>query len=373
MELMGLDEEEPDPPHGFYARVEGTNVINGFAHEYAGDRINKFFANQMTDQEFAELFQAFEAEALRKGFTSIQDMSVGLGHSKTLDLLRLADLSIRWRAICYPFTLDEGCDERPHFSPNDPFDRIQGSGIKWITDGTPIERLAHVTTEYLDQPGWFGESSFSPAQFDTIMTRALAGSRQKSQTLLHIAGDANWDQMLASMSAHAPDAVWRQRRMRVEHGDLLRPDLYAQARNKGIVVVQNPSHFGIPDIFSARFAPEVYAYSMPWKSLRDAGIHIAIGTDGIGEVGDPYLDLFLSLIHPIRPEEQLSVEDTVTAYTQGSAYAEFQENSKGTLEPGKLGDIAVLSQDIFTVAPPDILNTESVLTIVGGQIAYDNR
>ena len=111
---------------------------------------------------------------------------------------------------------------------------------------------------------------------------------------------------------------------------------------------------------------------MPWQTLSNEGIPIAVGTDAIGGVGNPYLDIFLSLIHPIQPTEALSVEDAVIAYTSGSAYAEFQEHWKGVLAVGKLADLAVLSQDIFTLPPPAIIGTESVLTMVDGNVVYNN-
>lgn len=73
----------------------------------------------------------------------------------------------------------------------------------------------------------------------------------------------------------------------------------------------------------------------------------------------------------VHPDEAITIEEAVTAYTRGSAYAEFQEWQKGSLKPGYLADLAVLSQDIFTVPPPALLSTTSVLTLVGGEVVWD--
>jgi predicted amidohydrolase YtcJ len=105
----------------------------------------------------------------------------------------------------------------------------------------------------------------------------------------------------------------------------------------------------------------------PLKSLLDAGIPLALGSDG---PTNPYLNILFASMHPNNPAEAISREQAVMAYTSGSAYAEFAEKDKGTLEPGKLADLAVLSQDIFKVPPPELPKTQSILTMVGGKIVY---
>jgi predicted amidohydrolase YtcJ len=106
------------------------------------------------------------------------------------------------------------------------------------------------------------------------------------------------------------------------------------------------------------------------RSLLAAGIPVALGSDG---PMNPYLNIMLACMHPSNPPEAITREQAVIAYTLTSAYAEFQEKEKGSLEPGKLADLAVLSQDIFSVPFPDLPKTESVLTLVGGKIAYDAK
>jgi hypothetical protein len=86
---------------------------------------------------------------------------------------------------------------------------------------------------------------------------------------------------------------------------------------------------------------------------------------------NPYLNIMFATTHPDRPSEAITREQAVIAYTATSAYAEFAEKDKGTLEPGKLADLAVLSQDIFTVPLQDLPKTESILTLVGGKVVYD--
>jgi len=104
------------------------------------------------------------------------------------------------------------------------------------------------------------------------------------------------------------------------------------------------------------------------RALLAAGIPLAIGSDG---PNNPYLNILLASTYRGKPSEALTREQAVVAYTLTAAYAEFAEKDKGSLEPGKLADLAVLSQDIFRVSTDDLPKTVSVLTMVGGRIVYD--
>jgi len=126
----------------------------------------------------------------------------------------------------------------------------------------------------------------------------------------------------------------------------------------------------IPQIVDARFGPERRTSSMLFRSLIERGIPVAIGSDG---PLNPWLNVMFATIHPTNPAEAVTREQAVMLYTRGSAYAEFTEHEKGTLTRGMLADLAVLSQDIFTVPTPELPKTESVLTIVGGEIAYEKK
>jgi predicted amidohydrolase YtcJ len=183
-------------------------------------------------------------------------------------------------------------------------------------------------------------------------------------------GDAAIGTVLDEMEALAPAERWRGRRTRIEHGDLLSPADLQRVRDLGVVVVQNATHLALPDL-PQRVSPQLLAQAQPLRSLVEAGIPLALGTDGIGGTISPFLDIMLATLHPDRPSEALTREQAVTAYTAGSAYAEFEEHQKGRLTPGHLADLAVLSQDIFTVPFFLLPNTESVLTMVDGRIVWD--
>ena len=143
-------------------------------------------------------------------------------------------------------------------------------------------------------------------------------------------------------------------------------DLLPRAARLGVVVVQNPTHFTIGELLVERFG--VRHRYQPLRSLLQAGVRLALGSDG---PMNPFLNILLASTHPARPEEALTRVQALDAYTRGSAFAEHAEGEKGTLAPGQLADLAVLSRDIFQVHADELPATTSVLTIVGGQVVHD--
>jgi predicted amidohydrolase YtcJ len=374
MQTIGIGEQEPDPFGGFYERFPNSNVITGVVHEYAEHLIRRYFANQMTDQEFKTMYESFAAAAAQMGYTSVQEFSVGVPQQRHLDLLAQSNIPIRWRAICFPLTLNESCDIPAQFSPNRPFTKVKASGIKWIADGTHIERGGFLTEDYADAPGVRGHLNFPPDSVESELRRSATGPAIERQPMFHALGDGTSDTILERMGAVASDTEWRVRRPRIEHGTLLRPDRFESARKKGVFVVQNPLHFSLAPFSNVRFSSDLLADIDSMTSLLAADIKLALGSDSVATPGNPYLDLFFALIQPTRPLEALTIEQAVIAYTKTSAEAEFQEQWKGTLEPGKLADLVVLSQDIFalaTQAPQAIVATQSILTVVDGKVVYD--
>jgi predicted amidohydrolase YtcJ len=190
------------------------------------------------------------------------------------------------------------------------------------------------------------------------------------QLLLHVAAYPPAAAMLTAMQAEGGAQVWAKQRVRFEHGDSLTPDLIPRVKEMGIVVVQNPIHLAGVNILPAMGGVLERLKAQPLRSLLAAGIPLALGSDG---PTNPYLNIMFASLDPDRPSEAITREQAVIAYTLTSAYAEFAEKDKGSLESGKLADLAVLSQDIFTIDSSELPKTESVLTMVGGKIVYDGK
>jgi predicted amidohydrolase YtcJ len=371
LDTLGIGEHQPDPFGGFYERVPGTHLLNGITHEYAEFDVRRRLLGLLSDADLVAQYQAFAAQAVQFGYTSLQDMAVSLHRERVLRVLRQADLAVRVRSMCVPLTLDESCDVGQDPGA-DPSSRLTASGVKWITDGTPIERLASVDTAYADDPGNFGFADVPPNPLRAILWQRLTGGGPvREQALFHSVGDRAIGGVLDGLEQTGGPFVWQHRRTRIEHGDLLFPQDYGRVHDLGVVVVQNGTHLALTPIFAERFVSSVFDVMEPLQSLLDHDIPLALGTDGIGHVMSPWVDIYLTNVHLTHPSEAISLDEAVRAYTRGSAYAEFEEQRKGTLAPGMLADLAVLSQDVFTAPQGAIPATMSVLTLVGGDVVWD--
>jgi predicted amidohydrolase YtcJ len=376
LRVLGVRDTARDPVGGSYEREPGSARLNGLLHEYAIFSATRRFCSLEADSTLVRALHSQGRDWLRLGITSIQSFNHLLDPARLMRTVQAAELPQRVRIIPMPSTSATGrnLDEwktalaLPRVARNAAGGSITVSGVKWILDGTPIERGAAHRTVYRDRPGHFGKLNFPP---DTIRAILLEARAARQQALLHAGGDSTLAVILDVMEKTGGAPVWRAERVRIEHGDALLPDLQGRARDLAMVVVQNPTHFALPGLLSVTYDSATTAAFQPLRTLVSAGIPVALGADAMGAAMSPFLNIMFATTHPNNPGEALTREQAVTAYTRGSAYAEMAEAEKGTLAPGMLADLAVLSQDIFTVPAPQLAATTSVLTVIGGRIVHD--
>jgi len=344
---VGLAENAPDPPGGRFGRnADGT--LNGRVFEYAEYAVLRKIS-KLTQQpgDLRNALQDFVDEAIRFGITSVQAMPISEDNTAFAAALAEINPPLRIRNIFFPLSLQPAL-------PREPF-LVKGTdGVKWILDGTPVEKGAAIRTPYPDGGG-SGQLNFT--SFTGVIKAGLAAHQQ---LLFHAAGDLTTATLLTEMQ-NTPGVNWPAARPRIEHGDGLLPDLDAQARNLGVVVVINPSHF---------FARSLYPAGgfMRAKSLLKVPLTVAIGSDG---PLNPYLNIMMAVSRADgNRREELTREEAVAAYTLGSALAENRDD-KGVIAKDKLADIAVLSQNIFSVPLDQLPLTFSKLTIIGGKIVHN--
>ncbi|HEU4647451.1 MAG TPA: amidohydrolase [Gemmatimonadales bacterium] len=366
LRVLGIGDAVRDSFGGWYER-DGTGRPTGLLQEYVAWSVERRLISALPDHVLVALFRAYAEEGLRQGITSVQDMAGYLAPATTVRVLRAAQLPIRFRIIPYPIPDSAGlrtAEWRAVAGRVAP--RVAVSGMKWVLDGTPIERNALQRLPYADRPGWYGRLNFPADTIRAILAHALA---TREPLMLHVVGDSSVRLVLGLMQGLAPDSVWRPLRVRIEHADGLAGELIPVARRLGVVVVQNPTHFALdPQMLRHRFGSLPMDFQQ-LRSLAVAEVPLAFGSDG---PRNPFLNIMFAVVHPSQPAEGLTREQAVTAYTRGSAYAEFAEREKGMLAPGMLADLAVLSQDIFTVRPEALPATRSVLTLVGGKVEFDS-
>jgi predicted amidohydrolase YtcJ len=364
---FGVRENDPPPLAGFFGKDMKSTHWDGVVHEAAWFRIREMLMGDLAGEP-ARLRKVLKREA-QWGVTSITFLDVY--PARRVQQLASIDSPLRVRVV--PFLEFQDIDRRrkPVYPlvPAQIRDRLTVSGLKYLLDGTPEERSAATRVPYADDRATSGQLDFSSKELVAILREA---QQQNVQLLLHITGDRTTEELLDAMDSTGGTEAWSKSRLRIEHGDGIMPDQIPRVKTLGIIVVENPINFTLGELMRQRFGKDKAALVQPFRSLLLAGIPLAIATDSSPEspVANPYLHIMYASAYPGKPKESLSREEAVTAFTSTAAYAEFAEVNKGTLEPGKLADLAVLSQDIFQVALEDLPKTESVLTIVGGRIAY---
>lgn len=225
------------------------------------------------------------------------------------------------------------------------------SGIKYVIDGSPFEQTALMTKPYPDRSDWYGKLDFPVDTIKQILKEALTGDRQLA---MHIVGDSATNVVLDLMKGLASNEQWKKKRVRIEHAVGVTSESAAkEVRDMGIVTVHTPQ----------------YGVRLPLHTWLQMGIHIAVGPDA---VINPFLGIMFMTTQQTDPKENLTREQAVIAYTKGSAYAEFKEKEKGTLAKGMLADLAVLSQDIFTIPAQQLPATHSLMTIIDGKVIYQS-
>ena len=364
LRALGVADDEPDPPGGWFGRVRGTSQLSGIAHEYALIRLKRRLGERVGHGDAVASVRGYVDQALKLGITSVQDMGTALPAPALADLLREAGAPLRWRVIRFAME-PPSADDAAEGKGRDDKTGVVVWGRKWVLDGTPVERLAATRRPYADRPAWTGRLDFPAEEIRAAVEHAR---RDREQVLFHVVGDAAAAAALSALETAGGPEVWRPLRPRFEHADGLAPDLVTRAAALGVTVVQNPSHLALPEVMFARFGYENMAGFQPMKSLLAAGVPLALGSDG---PPSPFLNILFAVTHPTNRREALTREQAIAAYTRGSAFAEFAEAEKGTLAPGMLADLAVLSQDVFTVEEGRLPETTSVLTVIGGRVVYD--
>jgi predicted amidohydrolase YtcJ len=366
---IGIPEDQPNPLGGRYER-SSDGRLTGVIREYALEKMWRNLSAQTSEADALVQLRGTFSAAVKWGITTIQDMSNDMPPDRCIALLEKMPVPIRVRVIRMPGTTPAGRDiqeGRPAPRSSNPL--ITVSGTKWVLDGTPLEgtfapRNDPATLDYFQL---HEQLTFPQTELAAMLQET---HHDHDRLLLHVSGYPAAAAMLSAMQSAGGAQVWAKQRVRFEHGDGLTPDLIPQVKEMGIVVVQNPIHLAGATVNPALSGVFDKIKAQPLRSLLAAGIPVALGSDG---PVNPYLNIMFASLHPDRPSEAITREQAVIAYTLTSAYAEFAEKDKGSLEPGKLADLAVLSQDIFTVDPSNLPKTQSLLTMVGGKIVYDGK
>ena len=184
-------------------------------------------------------------------------------------------------------------------------------------------------------------------------------------------------------ASSGPVAQANGSRLRIEHAQVLAPEDIPRFARLGVIPSMQPTHC-TSDMKSAetRLGPQRVKGAYAWRSLLNTGVHLPLNSDFPGETLNPFYGIYAAITRQDPagnppggwyPEQRLTLDEALRGYTVEAAYVEFEENAKGSIEKGKLADVAVISQDITTLAPKQILSVRVLKTFVGGKLVYDSN
>ncbi|HEX8558982.1 MAG TPA: amidohydrolase [Pyrinomonadaceae bacterium] len=380
LRLAGVTRDTPDPPGGLIVRDPGTGEPTGVLKDAAMGFVWKVVPAATFEEKLAAA-RAATAHAAAHGVTSVQDMSAGDDVGVYQTLLERGELKTRVYAVS-PLPDWERLGRvgvRRAFGD----DMLRIGGLKGFADGSLGSTTALFFEPYLDAPNSAGLPGDEMFPEGAMLRRVEGADAAGLQVMIHAIGDKANDAVLTIFEQAAKKNGARDRRFRVEHAQHLRARDVARFRAAGVVASMQPYHC-IDDGRWAekRIGRERAKGTYAFRSLLDAGAALAFGSDWSVAPLDPVKGIYAAVTRRTldgrnpggwTPAQKITVEEAVRAYTVGSAYAEFADAVKGTLAPGKLADLVILTDDIFRVDPAAIEKVGVRMTVVGGRVVYEKK
>jgi hypothetical protein len=376
LRLAGVGKSTPEIAGGEIVRDRDGNPTGVLKDEAMG-YVNRVIPAYSFSERF-EFLEAASNYAASLGVTSVQDVSAGTDVGVYQELMRQGKLKTRVLAVSVLGDWKRWERAGVTRAFGDPMLRV--GGLKGFIDGSLGSTTAWFFDPYLDKPDSRG---LALEEMGTIYERVAGADKAGLQLMVHAIGDRANDEVLKIFERVERENGPRDRRFRVEHAQHLNPDLIRRFAAGKVIASMQPYHV-IDDGRWAwkRLDEKRLRGTYAFRSILAAGGRLAFGTDWYVAPLNPMFGIYAAVTRRTLddknpagwiPEEKITVEEAVRAYTEGSAFAEFQEAEKGTLAVGKLADLVVLSDDIFAIDPVRIRDVRVVATIVGGRVVYESR
>ncbi len=380
LRLAGITRETADPAGGTIVRDPHTGEPTGILKDAAMSLVFRVIP-EPSDQDYDEALRAALREAARVGITSIQDITEWSHWPVYRRARQREELTVRVYARTPITEWERQRDWVAREGAGDEWLRF--GGFKGFVDGSLGSTTALFFEPYTDAPHTSGLLHSQMFPEGIMKQRIAAADRAGFQCSLHAIGDKANALLLDIFEEVIRENGPRDRRFRIEHAQHLRPHDIPRLARLGVIASMQPYH-AIDDGRWAekRIGRERCRTAYAFRSLLDAGVRVTFGSDWPVAPLNPLLGIYAAVTRKTLdgknpngwfPEQKITVEEAVRAYTLSGAYAEFAEHVKGSLEVGKLADLVVLSHDLFTIAPDEIPSVEILYTIVGGKIVYAAR
>lgn len=384
--MAGIVRETADPPNGAIVRDPKTGEATGALKEAAQELVAKVIPKPSRADQLLGL-RAGMKWANAHGVTRVH--SAG-GDFELLDLFdemrRRGDLTVRMYISYFlnpPELRPQDLDAIEHARKKYHDEWIDAGAVKFMVDGVVESHTAAMLEPYSDDPSLKGKLFWEPSRYKSAVAEL---DKRGFQLFTHAIGDYGVRTALdayeeAEMRNHKQD-----RRPRIEHIETVTPADIPRFGKLGVIASMQPLH-SYPDadtldVWARNAGPDRASRAWAWKSISDAGGHLAFGSDWPVVTLNPWEGIQTAVTRQTSegqpatsfvPEQRLTVAQAIEGYTIGAAFAGRREKSEGSLEVGKLADLIILSQNIFDVEPHKIGATKVLTTIVGGRLVYQSE
>jgi predicted amidohydrolase YtcJ len=382
LSMAGITRDTADPPNGKIVRDEKGNAT-GALKESAGDLVAKMMPKPTRAQRLAALRLGIH-EANKAGLTRVHSAGQDFEWLDLYDeLRRRGQLTLRFYIAYFldpPELTPQAIDkiEQARRTYND--DWISGGAVKTMLDGVVEAHTAAMLAPYSDDPTQIGKLFWEPARYKDAIAEL---DRRGLQIFTHAIGDRAVRTALDAYEEAAHRNRTSDARHRIEHIETITAEDIPRFGKLGVIASFQPLH-AYPDedtldIWARNVGPERAQRAWVWHGIESSGGHLAFGSDWPVVTLNPWEGVQNALTRKTRegapaagfvPNERITLEDTINAYTLGAALAGRREKTEGSIEPGKLADLIVLSQDLFKIDPSQTAKTKVLLTMVGGKVVY---
>jgi predicted amidohydrolase YtcJ len=321
-------------------------------------------------------FEKAQYLLLSQGVTGIADMGADMNDWQTYR--RAGDRDrLRMRIMVYAKGIENmvaiaGAGPTPWLYD----DRLRMGGVKLLLDGALGSRGAWLKTDYSDAPGQRGLPLMTGAQLRNSMSRAAMDG---FQVAVHAIGDQANAELLDAI-AELSETYKGDKRWRVEHAQIIDPSDLPRFAQNGTIASMQPVHEASDwRMATARMGDARLKGSYAWRTMVNQGVPLAFGSDVPVESSNPFPGIAVAMTREDAsgqppggwmPEQRLSFEQALAAFTRGAAYAGFAEGHFGTLAPGEKADFLLIDRDISVTRPAEIRNIQVLETWVGGKRVY---
>lgn len=380
--IAGITAAAPDPAGGEILRDPRTGKPTGMLVDAAVDLVQRHVPAP-TPEDLRRALAAGADRSLRLGWTQLQ--VAGMTWQEIDELCRLyADGRVKLRV--YAAVGGPGPDAERLLAAGrgyrscDP--RLTVRAIKLYMDGALGSRGAALLEPYSDSPGSHGLLRNSPEE---ILRITIAALRSGIQVQTHAIGDRGnrivLDQYQRALAAvPAAERAVADPRLRIEHLQVIHDEDIPRLARMGVIASMQTSHAISDMLFApARLGPGRIGRAYAWRKVLEAGAVLAGGSDAPVEQGDPRIEYYAAVARRTLEgfagpdwglDQRLTRAEALAALTTGPAWAAFEENQRGTLEPGKWADFSVFSADLLTVPEDAIPEARPVMTVIGGEVAW---